>query len=490
MNNINSINILNQKKKSSILVIGEAMLDIYLHGDSKRICREAPVPIVDIRKTIHQPGGAANTAVNLSHLGVKTHYISVMGNDEDGKVLKGLLKANGVTIGSIFLEKDRKTIIKQRVMASDQLLMRIDSGSTTTISEAIEEKIINTLVDLYPKIDAVIISDYGYGIITPRIIDAFARLQKHMPKILVVDSKYPDRFISLHPTMIKPNYQEAISLLTLKNMPAFGKRMAAISSYGEALHKKTGADIIALTVDVEGSIIFEKGKSPYRTFTKPVQNSRAAGAGDTYTSAFTLALTLGAQAQTAAEIASAASSVVVQKDGTATCTKEELQMYFTTQTKKIPRDILPMLVSHLREEDKKIVFTNGCFDILHSGHVDYLSRAKQLGDLLIVGLNSDKSIKRLKGRERPVNTLSERIQVLSGLGSVDYIIPFETDTPIPLIKKIHPDIYVKGSDYRKDMLPEAKVVESYRGRVELLPFIKDKSTTNIIKRIQAAAFME
>ncbi len=491
MSKLNTIDILTQKKNSSILVIGEAMLDVYLQGESKRICREAPVPIVDIQKAVYQPGGAANTAVNLSLLGAKTHYVSIVGTDDEGQVLKDLLRKYTIDTNFIFSDKNRQTITKKRVIASDQLLVRFDSGSTHTISlnEKLEKKVINTLIDLYPTLDAIIISDYGYGIITPKVIETLIQLKRNQSKIIVVDAKDPKRFAILKPTLVKPNYQEVVSLLDLPMNPD-KNRLTTLIPYKNAMIDKTQAQIIALTVDVDGSAIFEKGKSVYRTFTKPVENNKAAGAGDTYTAAFTFALTLGAQTKIAAEIAAAAASIVVEKDGTATCSKEELLLSFATQTKLLLKDELSLLIKHLKEERKKIVFTNGCFDILHRGHIDYLNRAKQLGDYLFVGLNSDASVKRLKGNDRPINKLFDRVQVLSGLSSVDYIIPFATNTPIPLIQQIKPNIFVKGGDYQKKMLPESEFVENNGGTVEILPFIKDKSTTKIIKQIKSTALTE
>lgn len=484
MNNLNITNILSQKKKSSILVIGEAMLDSYMRGNANRICREAPVPIVEIHNNEKHPGAAANTAFNLSHLGAETYFMSVVGQDTEGETIKNLLVKNGVDVSSVLTDNQRQTMTKQRIAAGGQLLVRFDTGSTHAISNIAEDKIIDRLIALYPDMDAVIVSDYGYGILTPKIIDVLSRLQKHIPKILAIDSKYLDRYASLHPAIVKPNFQESVSLLGLSFTPPVGERIPFIAPYNEMLHEKTGADIIALTVDIEGSLIFEKGKRTYQTFTNPVQNSKAAGAGDTYTSAFTLALSLGAQTKTAAEIASAASSIVVQKEGTAVCTKDELLLFFASNTKYIQKkQKLPSLIFHLKKQGKKIVFTNGCFDILHSGHVDYLNRSKQLGDILIVGLNSDDSVKRLKGKNRPINSLTDRIQVLSGLSSVDYIIPFSTNTPIFLIKKIRPDVFVKGGDYTKELLPEAPFVEKAGGKVEILPFVKDKSTSNIIQQI-------
>lgn len=466
-------------------MIGDAMLDIYLSGTAKALCREAPVPIVNIRQHIYRPGGAANTAFNLSQLGAETYFVSVVGDDDEGGLLKDYLQTNNVLVTTVFSEQKRKTLTKQRITADNCLLVRFDTGTTTFINPLMEENIIHSLFTLYPKVDAVIVSDYGYCVITERIKDVLSRLQKHMQKIFVVDSKYLDQYATMRPTMVKPNYQESLLLLGLTYSPERGERASYIASFGDVLQKKTGAEIVALTLDSDGSLIFEKGKKRYQTFTQPVINHKAAGAGDTYTAAFTYALTLGARIETAAEIASAASSIVVAKESTAICTYEELLAHFSSQTKYIKTEKeLITIMNGFKQSGKKLVFTNGCFDILHSGHVDYLNRAKQLGDVLIVGLNSDASIRRLKGPTRPVNQLRDRIQVLSGLSSVDYVVPFSTNTPLPLLRKIIPDVYVKGGDYKKEDLVEAEFMEHMKKRVEILPLVKDKSTTRIIKSIQ------
>jgi D-beta-D-heptose 7-phosphate kinase/D-beta-D-heptose 1-phosphate adenosyltransferase len=258
-----------------------------------------------------------------------------------------------------------------------------------------------------------------------------------------------------------------------------------IKGYRDKIFQLTGAQVAAVTVDIEGSIIFERGGSTYRTHTRPVENSKAVGAGDTYTSAFALSLSAGLQVASAGEIAAASATIVAQKDGTATCTQKELQFFFSVDNKHIKDDVsLSLLIDRYKELGKKIVFTNGCFDILHSGHVKYLKQAKELGDVLIIGLNSDSSIRGLKGPDRPVNSVSDRLQVLSALSSIDHVIIFEDDTPINLIKKVKPDMFVKGGDYTKDTLPEVPAIEGMGGEVKIIPLVPGRSTTKILKRFE------
>lgn len=469
----------------NILVIGDAMLDVYLDGSANRICREAPVPIVDIKDVKAMPGGAANTAVNLAHLGAEVHYLSIVGCDNEAGRLKDTLVRHGLDISLIMCDPARQTITKQRVAAGSQLLLRFDAGTTEAIRGKYERRIIDVLKEKFHQVDAVVVSDYGYGIMTDKIIGVLGTLQHKKETILVIDAKSLDKYRHVGATVAKPNYQELVTLLAITDPAASGHRSEQIKLYGQKLLEKAGTKYVAATIDVEGALLFQHGKEPYRTFSKPVENSKAAGAGDTYVSALALALASGASIEAAAEIAKSAALVILQKSGTATCTQNELSHYFGS-SRKYSRD-WQELKSHLdtfRKEGKRIVFTNGCFDLLHSGHVSYLEQARALGDILVLGLNSDDGIKRLKGSNRPINNLYERIRILSGLESVTLMTSFEEDTPISLLNLIQPDVYVKGGDYAIENLPEAPVVLAYGGTVEIMPFVQDRSTTNIIRRIK------
>jgi D-beta-D-heptose 7-phosphate kinase/D-beta-D-heptose 1-phosphate adenosyltransferase len=247
----------------------------------------------------------------------------------------------------------------------------------------------------------------------------------------------------------------------------------------------TGAKIAAVTLDAEGAIIFERDRPSYRTYAPPANNSRATGAGDTFVSVLTLALAALAPTPVAADLAASAAAVVVGKDGTTACSAQELRESLASADKYVPDPSwLVALVASYRASFRRIVFTNGCFDILHAGHVSYLKRARELGDILIIGVNSDASVSRLKGPSRPINPLSDRIQVLGALGCVDHLVPFDDDTPSNLIRMVRPDVYVKGGDYTKETLPEAPLVEQLGGVVQILPFVENSSTSSIIKRIR------
>jgi D-beta-D-heptose 7-phosphate kinase / D-beta-D-heptose 1-phosphate adenosyltransferase len=509
----------------NIIVIGDAILDCYLEGFSDRLCREAPVPVVTVTNSEYVPGGAANTAVNVCSLGGKVTFISAIGDDGDGSLLHQELSRRGVSSKHLIVQPSRQTLAKQRVMASSQILVRFDSGTTDAIDEYTEQALIDELERRYPECDAAIVSDYGYGILTERVIDKLSQLQARHKRVLVVDAKNLAAYRHIGTTAVKPNYEQVLKLLNIPPLKVGSNvksRIEQILPYGDRILELTGAKIAAVTLDTEGGIIFERGSQPHRTYTQPTIQSRTAGAGDTFVSALTLALAASATTPQAADFAATAAAVVVGKDGTTACSAEELREFllnvetgkeedtgirghrdtgnFSIQSPRVTASSemspqkyisdlnqLLALVTSYRKAGRKIVFTNGCFDILHAGHVSYLNYAKALGDILIVGLNSDNSIRRLKGSSRPINTLEDRIQVLSGLGCVDHLIAFEEDTPSNLIRIVRPDIFVKGGNYTKETLPEAPLVEQLGGEVRLLPFVENRSTTRIIERIRELA---
>ena len=466
-----------------VLVIGEAMLDCYLEGTSNRLCREAPVPIVDISNREDVPGGAANTAANLNRLGASVSFLSVIGNDEEGDRLKRSLQDRGISTHNIVTSVQRKTLLKQRITADSQLLLRCDRGSTETINSEIENQLIERLIQIFPTCDAIVVSDYGGGILTPGIIQTLAQLQTQYPRSVVVDSKQLTNYQSIGVTAIKPNYEQAIQILGISALKG-KERIQQITDCGEKLLDLVNTQLAAVTLDAEGAIIFERDRPPHIIPSQPTPNSQATGAGDTFVSGLTLALAAGAEGKIAAVIASATAAIVVTQPGTTTCSLAALHQSLSGNKKLVTSH--ESLVSSIQEHrtwKHRIVFTNGCFDLLHLGHVTYLKQAKQLGDILIVGVNTDESIRQLKGANRPVNCLSDRLAILSALESVDYVIPFAESTPSELIKIIRPDIYVKGGDYTPEMLPEVPLIEELGGEVKILPYVSNISTTAIVNRI-------
>ncbi|MFL5754935.1 MAG: D-glycero-beta-D-manno-heptose 1-phosphate adenylyltransferase [Chloroflexota bacterium] len=471
-----------------VVVVGEAILDGYLSGAAERLSREAPVPIVALRERVDAPGGAANTAVNLAALGAEVDLLTVVGRDAEGERLTAGLEAAGVSTSHVVRHPDRTTLAKQRVSAAGQMLLRFDSGSTDPLDAATEDALIDRLNALAPAADAIVVSDYDYGIVTDRILAVLAELQRQDPHVLVVDARDLRRYRRVGATAAKPNYSEACSLLGLREDQDARRRAHQIGTSGARLLELTGARVCAVTLDTDGAFVFEAGQEPYRTYATAHPNSRCAGAGDTFVAALTLALAGGGSGPVAGEIASAAAAVVVVKDGTSTCTSTELEAELSAAAgKRIEQaDELALRLSVHRRQGHRIVFTNGCFDILHRGHVAYLQRAKALGDVLVVAVNSDASVRRLKGPSRPINDVDDRLEVLAALSCVDHVVAFDDDTPEALIRDVRPDVFVKGGDYTRERLPEAPLVESLGGAVRILPYLDDRSTSNVIARVRAA----
>lgn len=483
--NTNLLDVINRFAEQRILVLGEAMLDSYLVGPTERLCREAPVPVVAVEKEIYVPGGAANTACNVTSLGGEAIFLSITGVDPQGDRLRQSLKERGVGTVDLLSVSSRTTISKQRIIAASQMVVRFDHGTTAPLDSQSEDLLIQRLRESFYDCDAIVISDYNYGVITPRIIRELEQLQKEDPHLVVVDSRRPEVFRNIGPTAVKPNYEEAAQLLGLAKAHNDAERLQQIESEGRQILELTGAQIAAVTLDHKGALIFHhKDDIPYRTYAKPEPNSRAAGAGDTFVSAITLSLAAGAHVENAAELASAAASIVVSKNGTAACYAGELRDHFSASDKYVTDAFqLAARMSAYRQAGQRVVFTNGCFDILHRGHIAYLNRAKALADVLIIGLNSDTSVRRLKGPDRPINPLEDRAQVLAALSCVDHIVSFDDDTPHELIRAIRPDVFAKGGDYTRKTLPEAPLVEQLGGEVEILPYLENHSTTGIIERI-------
>lgn len=479
------LHVIERFSSKKILVIGDFILDVYLKGTSRRLSPEAPVPVVDVTEKIEVSGGAANAACNLSALGAEVTFLSVIGKDEEGN--KGIksMKDAGINISNVIRHPHRQTITKTRVMAGFHVLTRFDYGTDTCLESDEEQALVNYLMHHYQLFDAIVISDYNKGVITEKVLEALKELQSSSPRFVAVDSKRLSFFKTLKPTLVKPNYSEMVQLLEVPYQQ--NDRPEYVRAHGKQIFKHTQADLIAVTLDEEGSVIFKEGEFAHRSFVPQASKSNAIGAGDTYVSAMTLAAISNASIPVMADLATMAAAIAVKKDCTIFCNNKELKGYLAIREKFVSSlSELEHLCMLYRVQGKRIVFTNGCFDILHSGHVSYLNRAKELGDILIVGVNKDESIRRIKGPQRPINPLIDRMLVLSGLRAVDHIIAFgedQDDTPVPLIKVVKPDIFVKGGDYTLEKLPEAETVTEVGGKIVFLSLVADHSTTKIIEQI-------
>jgi D-beta-D-heptose 7-phosphate kinase/D-beta-D-heptose 1-phosphate adenosyltransferase len=412
--------------------------------------------------------------------------LSVVGDDAEGAALGQALRAHHVDVDRLLVVPGRRTLVKQRLWAGAQLLARFDAGDTTGIGRPAGDALVATLAELFDRHDAVVVSDYGHGLIGPAVLASLRELQSSAPRVLMVDAKRPTAYRRLGVTAVKPNYDEVVQLLGIGRFEEVGRRADQIARQGQRILELTGAELAAVTLDADGALVFEADTPAYRTYARPGPDGRATGAGDTFTSAFALALAAGAQGPAAAELASAAAAVVLGQQGTAVCSARSLREAVSVGARKVVTvDQVAARVAMHRAAGRRIVFTNGCFDILHRGHIAYLNAAKALGDVLVVGVNADAGVRRLKGPDRPLNTLEDRLEVLAALSCIDHLIHFDEDTPCELIRALKPDVFVKGGDYTRERLPEAPLVEALGGVVQILPYLQDRSTTGIIQKIQA-----
>ncbi len=473
--------LLNRFRDLHVVVLGDAMLDAYTRGSVNRISPEGPAPVFDAQESKFCAGGAANTAANLAALGANVSLVSVIGNDAEGEQLLRLLQAQRVNTEHCIQSPSRRTLIKHRLLADTQLLMRVDQGTTQRLIARDQGELHELVRSQLRSCDLIVVSDYGYGIVTQLMIDS---LNERRPRVaLAVDSKSLQKFAAVRPDVVKPNYKQACELLGLKDKVETHERCHEMAACQSELLAITNARIVALTCDHDGCVCLQADKPPVCLGAKTCRHPGVIGAGDTFLSAIALGLTAGASVEVAAELATVAASLVVHKEGTATCTASEVMR---TQVGMGRSWELHSLTAHLAEErrhGRRIVLTCGCFDILHHGHVEYLRRAKRLGDRLVVAVNTDESIRRLKGDERPINSLGDRLEVLAAIDCVDYLLTFDDDRPDSVITALRPTVFVKGGDYTRATLPEAELVERLGGQVHFIPMVANRSTTRIIDRI-------
>jgi D-beta-D-heptose 7-phosphate kinase/D-beta-D-heptose 1-phosphate adenosyltransferase len=469
-----------------ILVIGDLILDRYLQGSCSRIAPEATVPVIDLNSSRACLGGAANVAANLSALGASVQLCSVIGIDTSGHCLTNLLNKHGINTDLTIHDQERSTICKTRVSSGSQLIVRYDEGSCDLISPTTAEQLKQNIIASFNQVDAVFISDYGKGVLTDSLISTLISLRKNSTQIIAVDARDFALYAAMEPTLIKPNYSEALSLCQFK--AAHDKRPEQVKNWGETLYRHSGAKHIFLSMDKDGVCCFKEGNFYLHQPAPTVPNPQVSGAGDTFIATALMALLSGADINSTTELAVSAAALVISEPHTAVCDIEHLKKNLGEKQKLLlGKQEIKQLIADYKAQGKRIVFTNGCFDILHSGHVSYLKGSKAQGDVLIVGLNTDESIKRLKGLQRPINSLDDRTEVLSELSCIDHIIPFGEsgdDTPISLLQLIKPHFFVKGGDYRHKFLPEKKLLDSIGCKIVFLPTVANRSTSNVISKIQ------
>ena len=466
-------------KKPNILVIGDLMIDHYLWGSCDRISPEAPVQVVNVKKESSVLGGAGNVINNLVTLGSVVDVISVIGNDSVANELKSLLEKIDVPTSNLVVENNRKTSKKSRLIASQQQVLRYDMESIDDINENSHKQIIQTLEKNIDKYSSIILSDYGKGVLTTNLTKEIIKIANKNSIKVLVDPKGKDYSKYKGSYTLTPNKKEAMEATNIDI-----KDESSLIEALKSLKTQCELEVSLITLSEQGIAIFDDELTIKPTVAREVYD--VTGAGDTVIASIAFALGNNLDIKDAIYFANLAAGVVVGKIGSATTTLDEIYEYEyslhkSNSTSHIKTfDEIKTLASKLHNQGKKIVFTNGCFDILHVGHVKYLEVAKSYGDVLILGLNADSSVKKLKGPTRPINTQDDRAYILASLESVDYVVIFEEETPYELIKLIKPNVLVKGGDY------EGKEVvgQDIADELKLVQFVDGKSTTNTIKRIQ------
>ncbi|WP_250899986.1 D-glycero-beta-D-manno-heptose 1-phosphate adenylyltransferase [Curtobacterium flaccumfaciens] len=467
-----------------VVVIGDCILDRWTVGEAERVSREAPAPVVRVTETIAVPGGAANTAVNARALGARVRLVGLIGDDEAGGVLRERLETAGVDTAFLVEIAGARTTTKSRVVGGDRVVVRVDDLAGTPTADH-NERLARAVARAVRCADAAVVCDYGLGV---RAEDVVPVLDRDRPGSIVVDAHDLPRWASLRPDLVTPNAGEAAALLG-RDLGTGADRVAAVLGARADVLARTGARAAVVTLDRDGTVLLERSTDKgFRTRAVPASEQQASGAGDTFCAAATVALAVDASVRDAVSVAQAAADVVVREAGTSVCSAAALLDSVTAPAATVvDHDELAAAVERARQVGRRVVFTNGCFDVVHRGHTTYLRQARDLGDLLVVALNDDDSVRRLKGPERPINSAEDRAGVIAALACVDLVTVFATDTPIPLIERLRPEVYVKGGDYSPEMLRETAVVRGYGGEVVMVDYVPEHSTTAVVRRIREAA---
>lgn len=463
--------------RGRVLVVGDLMLDRYWHGLTERISPEAPVPVVRIQGEDHKPGGAANVAQNISALGGQVDLLGLVGEDAQAGQLEQLLQKLGVNC-HFERRQGTATITKLRILSRHQQLIRLDfEDQQALIASA---KSLKTFEELLPRADVVVFSDYGKGML--RDAQSFIRLARAAGKPVLIDPKGRDFSKYRGASLITPNLAEFEAI----QGPCDNE--AELEAKGQALLADCELEALLITRSEQGMSLLEAGRAPRHLPTLAREVYDVTGAGDTVIGVLAACLAAGMPLDSATQMANTAASVVVAKLGTATISRDELETALHREEVLhrgvLDEEQLMQALALARRRGETLVVTNGCFDILHSGHVTYLEEASRLGDRLIVAVNVDETVRALKGADRPVNNLAARMKLLSALGCVDWVVPFAEDTPERLICRIKPDYLVKGGDNDPDRIPGAACVREAGGQVAVLSYVDGVSTTRIVQSIR------
>ncbi|WP_104697734.1 MULTISPECIES: D-glycero-beta-D-manno-heptose-7-phosphate kinase [unclassified Helicobacter] len=465
------------KKQPTILVVGDLMVDHYIWGESTRISPEAPVQVVDVRNESNRLGGACNVANNLVAMGAKVDLCGVVGSDAMGEWLVSRLNELMIGIQQIVVDSMRPTTQKTRVILSNQQILRVDRENKQELIKDLQEKIYESIEENIHKYSAIILSDYNKGVLTKDITQKIIGLARSENIPILCDPKGVDYTKYKGATLLTPNKKEAQEATHIQIVDSKSLELAA-----QKMKKDCSLSFSLITLSEDGIGILDQNDKILKIPTVAKEVFDVTGAGDTVIASLAFCLAQSIDIYNACKFANAAAAVVVSKVGSAVASMDEILLFLNSKNPHQNQKIITLeaLLDFLKNQNQKIIFTNGCFDILHRGHIQYLQEAKELGDILIVGLNTDASVKRLKGEMRPINSQDDRAFVLAGLESVDFVVLFDEDTPLNLIQAIQPDILVKGADYK-----DKEVVGSeFAGQTILIDFVEGKSTSLIIEKIK------
>lgn len=463
--------------QAAVLVVGDVMLDRYWHGGTSRISPEAPVPVVRVDQIEDRPGGAANVALNIAALGARALLVGVTGEDEAADSLSDSLRGAGVETHFQQLD-DQPTIVKLRVMSRHQQLLRMDFEELFNTDTAALAREVDALLD---GVKVLVLSDYGKGALQNHQTLIQAARTKNIP--VLADPKGKDFSIYRGASLITPNLHE------FETIVGGCVDEAELVSKGAKLMTELELGALLVTRGEHGMTLLRPGHAPLHLPARAREVFDVTGAGDTVISTLAASIAAGEELPNAVALANLAAGIVVGKLGTAAISAPELrravQREEGSERGVLSLDQLLIAIEDARAHGEKIVFTNGCFDILHAGHVTYLEQARAQGDRLIVAINDDASVSRLKGPGRPINAVDRRMAVLAGLGAVDWVVSFSEDTPERLLKQVQPDVLVKGGDYGIDQVVGADIVQAYGGEVRVLGLVENSSTTAIVEKIRS-----
>ena len=481
---MNTQDIISNFRGQKVLVIGDIMLDRYITGSVERVSPEAPVPVLKVSEEFQSPGGAANVALNLKSLGAKVSLVGVTGADRDGGLLKEEIKRSGLSTKGIVRDKSADTTVKTRLIASNQQVVRIDNESVRDISSQAEKALIQKIQKACGKdTAAIIISDYAKGALTDRVLSSIIKLAKKSGILTVVDPKGDDFTKYSGADVLTPNKAEAQGASGVQIVDDKSLTQAARS-----IMKLSGSGAVLITRGRDGVSFMKKGGKLGTVSSEAKDVYDVTGAGDTAVSAFTLAYAVSKDLAESVRIANSAAGIAVGKLGASQVDDQELLSSISNpagqQSKIYSRENLAKKLSAHRSNGDKVVFTNGCFDLFHTGHLKLLTEAARLGDALIVAINSDSSVKRLKGKGRPFVNEADRARLLTALDCVTYLTVFSEDTPLELIEKLKPDVLVKGGDYDERDIVGGEFVRQNGGTVETIPLVQGISTTSIAGKIK------